>query len=91
MTDRPQFIIHDKPLGENCTIICFCSHFIYLFCKGMKAQIAGEHLKNLLTSGKVFKHWMQQGVQFKINRSLTLLKSQTIIYSVKYPTENPVP
>lgn len=45
--------MHDKPLGQNCTIIFFCSRFIYLFCKGMKAQIAGEHLKDLLTSGKV--------------------------------------
>ena len=53
MTDRPQFIIHEKPLGENCKIIYFCSRFIYSFCEGMKAQIASEHLRDLLTSGNV--------------------------------------
>ena len=56
----------------------------------MKAQIAGEHLKDLLTSGKVLNIGYGKVCNSKLI-ALQLCWNFELYGSFKYPTESPVP
>ena len=56
----------------------------------MKAQIAGEHLKDLLTSGKVLNIGYGKVCNSKLI-ALQLCWNFELYSSFKYPTESPVP